>query len=391
MLSVTDRSRGTRRVVPYVTRLAIAVAMAVAMVLTSGCLRLRLGDSEAGLVLEDLVSNDSRLRERTPRPAFRALRFGADGQRLRGDLYVPAASVRAGIVLVPGLAIAGRNDPRLVAVARTLARVDFMVLIPDIPGFRAYRMGSEDLEVLVVAIQALAQAPEMSPRVPIGIGAFSFAVGPALIAALDTRVAERVDYVVAVGGYQDLRRLISYYTTGAHRDDRDTPTAYDKGKWIFALGVSEKLTDTSDRLAIQAVARRAIYADASGADAPLPAGLSPGGAALLELLTNTTPERVPDLLARLPAPLRAEITALNPAEQPMNRLHARLLLLHGRGDTIIPYTESIALAESVRAGGADLFIIDGLAHVNLQPTAGDVDILMEMVDALLEQRAPPKQ
>jgi len=383
MLSVTQRRRGARRLVLYAALLAMA--------LTSGCLRLRLGDSEAGLVLEDLVAGDSRLRERTPAPGFRALRFGDGGQRLRGDLYVPADSVRAGIVLVPGLAVAGNNDPRLVALARTLARVNFMVLIPDVAGFRAYRMGSEDVEVLVAAVQALGDAPEMQPRLPMGIGAFSFAVGPALIAALDGRVAERLDFIVAVGGYQDLRRLIAYYTTSAYRDDRDTPTPYDKGKWIFALGVSDKLPDTSDRLAIQAVARRAIYANTEEADVPAPAGLSPGGAALLELLTNTSSERVPALLARLPAPLRAEITALNPAEQPMNGLRARLLLLHGRGDNVIPYTESIALAESVPAGRADLFIIDGLAHVDLQPTAGDVDILLEMVDALLDRRAPPKR
>lgn len=387
MLTFSDRIRDARRILRYPTLLAIAIILA----LTGGCLQLRLGDSEAGLVLEDLVTRDSRLRKRTPEPAFRPLRTSVDGRQLRGDLYLPAGSVRAGLILVPGLAVAGKNDPRLVALARTLARVDFMVLIPDVPGFRAYRMGSEDVEVLVAAIQALEAAPEMQARPPMGIGAFSFAVGPALIAALDTRVAERVDFIVAVGGYQDLRRLIAYYTTGAQRDDRDTPTPYDKGKWIFALGVSEKLPDTSDRLAIQAVARRAIYANAGESDVPAPASLSPGGAALLELLTNTTPERVPALLARLPATLRAEITALNPAEQPMDGLRGHLLLLHGRSDNVIPYTESVALAESVPAGHADLFIIDGLAHVDLQPTAGDVGILMEMIDALLDQRAPPKR
>ncbi len=386
MLTLSDRNRGARRILRYSALPAIAMIMA----LTGGCLQLRLGDSEAGLVLEDLVTSDSRLRKRTPEPAFRGLRTSIEGRQLRGDLYLPADGVRAGLVLVPGLAVAGRHDPRLVALARTLARVNFMVLIPDVPGFRAYRMGSEDVELLVTAVQALEATPEMRARLPVGIGAFSFAVGPALIAALDPRVAERVDFIAAVGGYQDLRRLIAYYTTGAHRDDRDAPTPYDKGKWIFALGVSEKLPELADRLAIQAVARRAIYANAGESEVPAPASLSPGAGALLELLTNTTPERVPALLARLPAPLRAEITALNPAEQPMNRLHGRLLLLHGRSDNIIPYTESVALAESVPAGRADLFIIDGLAHVDLQPTAGDVDILMEMVNALLDQRAPAK-
>ena len=72
----------------------------------------------------------------------------------------------------------------------------------------------------------------------------------------------------------------------------------------------------------------------------------------------------------------------------MGELHAQLLLLHGRSDNVIPYTESLALAESVPAGKAQLFVIDGLAHVDLQPTSADVDILLEMVNALLAQRVP---
>lgn len=378
----------TRREPSNPLRRMASWAALLTIVLAAGCLQLRLGDSEAGLVLEDLVTRDSRLRERKPEPRSRPVRATAGGQPLHGDLYVPADRVRAGMVLVPGLAVAGKDDPRLVALARTLARVQFMVLIPDIPGFRAYRMGIEDVEVLVTAVRALAAEPEMQPRLPLGIGAFSFAVGPTLITALDDRVASRVDFVVGVGGYHDLRRLITYYTTGAHRDDRDSPTPYDKGKWIFALGVSERLPDTGDRLAIQAIARRAIYAGTGESDVPAPASLSPGGAALLELLTNTTAERVPVLLAALPDSLKAEIKALNPADQPMQMLHARLLLLHGKGDNIIPYTESIALSESVPDGKADLYIIDGLAHVDLQPTSGDVDILLEMVGALLALRAP---
>jgi len=368
--------------------LLYASLLAVTLAAAGGCLQLRLGDSEAGLVLEDLVTSDSRLKERAPRPKRRSLRFGE--QNLAADLYLPGDHVRAGMVLVPGLAVAGRNDPRLVGLARTLARADFAVLIPEVPGFRSYRISVEDVEVLVGAVDKLAAVPEMKPHLPLGIGAFSFAVGPTVITALDGRVSQRVDFVVGVGGYYDLRRLIAYYTTGAHRGDSNAPTPYDKGKWIFALGLSDQIPDVADRLAIQALARRAVYGHLGESDVPAPASLSRGGAALLELLTNTTPERVPLLLARLPEPLRAGITALNPAEQPMDTLGARLLLLHGRSDNVIPYTESIALAESVPAGRAQLFIIDGLAHVDLQPTSGDVDILLDMIDALLAERAAPK-
>lgn len=381
---VDQQQQGARRM----ARHAVLLVIALAVLLTGGCLRLRLGNSEAGLVLEDLVSRDSRLRNSTAAPTQRPLRLDAHPGAPRADLYLPAGRPRAGVVLVPGLSPAGKHDPRLVALARTLARVDFLVLIPDVAGFRSYRMGAEDVEILVTAVQALDGVASMRAHLPLGIAAFSFAAGPALIAALDARVAQRVDFVVAVGGYQDLRRLIAYYTSGAYRGDGDVPTPFDTGKWIFALGISEKLPRESDRRAIQAMARRAIDAGPGAVDRSGAEALSPGGAALLELLTNTTRDRVPLLLARLPASLRAEITALNPAEQPLGGLHAHLLLLHGRSDNIIPYTESIALARSVPAGSADLFIIDGLAHVDLQPTWADVDVLLNMVNALLEQRAP---
>ncbi|TFH49017.1 MAG: hypothetical protein E4H01_05170, partial [Lysobacterales bacterium] len=138
MLSVRDGERGLLRLAPYAALLAVS--------LTAACLQMRLGDSEAGLVLEDLVTGDSRLRKAAPEPVVRSLRFGSTGEGLRGDLYLPVLGVRAAMVLVPGLAAAGNNDPRLVALARTLARVGFLVLIPEIPGFRAYRVSIEDVE-----------------------------------------------------------------------------------------------------------------------------------------------------------------------------------------------------------------------------------------------------
>ena len=371
-------------------RIILLLSALLATGLSAGCMSLRLGNTEAGLVIEDVVvgPGDSRLKSRTKSPTRRTLRFGGAGDAYRGDVYTPAGEIRAGIVLVPGLTPAGKDDPRLVDLARTLARVDFRVLVPDVPGFRSYRLRAKDVEVLVDALLLLPTLPRMRTDTPLGIGGFSYSVGPAVVAALDPRVREQVDFVVGVGGYHDLRRLIAYYTTGEHRRDGNAPTYYDKGKWIFAMGIADRLPSSSDGLTIETMARRRILADDDQGDIVIPADLSPGGAALLELLTNTTPERVPELLARLPESLKQEITALNPAEQNLPGIHARLILLHGRSDDIIPYTESVAMAEAVPDGQAQLFLIDGLAHVELEPAWGDVDILLEMVDALLDQRTP---
>ena len=46
----------------------------------------------------------------------------------------------------------------------------------------------------------------------------------------------------------------------------------------------------------------------------------------------------------------------------------------------------MALARAVPEGQGRVFVIDGLAHVNLHPKARDVPSLLEMVEMLLEQR-----
>ena len=92
------------------------------------------------------------------------------------------------------------------------------------------------------------------------------------------------------------------------------------------------------------------------------------------------------LIADLPETLRAELTALNPAAQDLSELNARLIVLHGRADPIIPYTESLAMAEAIADEQVRLFVIDGLAHVELKPERRDLPALLSAIDALLAER-----
>ena len=95
---------------------------------------------------------------------------------------------------------------------------------------------------------------------------------------------------------------------------------------------------------------------------------------------------VPDLLDKLPARMRSELQGINPAAHDLSRLRANVILLHGRGDNLIPFTESIALADALPAGQAQLFLIDGLAHVDFRPKAYDVPQLLGAMQSLLDQR-----
>jgi len=99
--------------------------------------------------------------------------------------------------------------------------------------------------------------------------------------------------------------------------------------------------------------------------------------------------RTPALIDALPAAIRTEMEALNLANKDLSRLRARLILLHGTDDAIIPYTESMALTAAVPRWRAELFLIDGLAHVDVRPFGLDRRAMWRAIHSLLAQRNNP--
>ena len=72
-----------------------------------------------------------------------------------GDLYMPGGKVRAAMVLVPGAAVLGRDEPRLQAFARTFARAGFAVLVPELPEVRQLRLSRGDADRIAAALHQL--------------------------------------------------------------------------------------------------------------------------------------------------------------------------------------------------------------------------------------------
>lgn len=357
-----------------------------------------LGDSEAGLILADIMARrgSSQLQASAPPPTRTPVRYEVSGRSHRGDLYQSPDGSTAGMLLVPGVVPEGKDDPRLVALAYTLARARFAVLVPDMAGLRALKVRASDVREIADGFSYLVSREELAPAGRAGIGAFSYAVGPAVLAALEPDISERVGFILGVGGYHDLRRAITFMTTGYYTDAQAIntlartarwqhmePNPY--AKWIFALSNAQLLPLAADRAALRAIAGNMLTGSALEIDRYVEQ-LGPEGQMLYALLTNTDPERVPILLDQQSAPIRRELAALNPARYDLSQLKARLILLHGRSDGMIPYTESVSLARALPAEQVRLFLIDGLAHVDLRPEPQDIPQLVEAVEALLSER-----
>src|SRR4029450_4217651 len=102
--------------------------------------------------------------------------------------YRPAGQVRAAMVLVPGAAVLGREEPRLKALARTFARPRFAVRVPWLPEVRRLKLSRADAARVASAMRYLAGREQ---DVPLGVAAVSYAVAPAIIAVLQWELARR--------------------------------------------------------------------------------------------------------------------------------------------------------------------------------------------------------
>lgn len=337
---------------------------------------------EAALVLADIaaVEGASRLKRATPTPPRQAVTYTISGRRHSADLYLPgplercaARCPRAAIVVVPGVVPRAKDDPRLVAFATTLARAGFAVLAPEMSGFRQLRARPSDAREIADAFSYLASRPDLSPGGSIGMFAFSYAVGPALLAALHDDTRERVRFVVGLGGYHDLSRAMRFFTTGwfEHEGRWRRIAPDDTGRMVLVYASLDYLDDAgegvaSDRERFEYMV--ALRGRDPGADlAPLAAGLSAQGKAVYALAVNSDPARFPELLAALPEAMRADMQRLNLARHDLKRLRARLLLVHGRNDNLIPWPESLALAAAAPEGQTEVFLIHRvLGHVDLR-------------------------
>ncbi|MCX4186530.1 hypothetical protein [Methylophaga sp. OBS4] len=371
------------------------------LLLLTGC-GLGLPDDEATWVLKDLaaVEKPSHLKDITPAPERQQIFYTIEDRSYQADLYIPAQPPLAALVLVPGLAEAGKNDPRLKSFATTLARVRFLVLVPDLPNLRALKVKEEDVQGLVDTFEYMQSLPQASNNIPSGIGAFSYAAGPAVLAALNASICEQVNFVLGVGGYYDLNQVIRFFTTGYFRRQGEwqylEPNRY--GKWVFILSNVDLLRNADDRRILRTIAKHKLRNPEAQNDELkkqlMPAAqvddleqqLTPEGESVLALIENRDPALSQSLIAKLPAEIRAQLEALNIASQDLSQLEAQLILLHGTDDTIIPYTESIALSKAVPADQFELFLIDGLAHVDLHPLKLDRQAAWRAITAILAQR-----
>ncbi len=346
---------------------------------------------ESARLLREVAAGETASALTDSEPPAEAVAYTAESRHYTADLYLPPSQIpEAGVVLVPGLAREGNREPRLIVFARSLARARFAVLVPDIPNLRQLKVQAENAGEIGDAFRFLVSRPDLAPGGRAGIVATSYAVGPAILAALEPAIASHVRFVLGVGSYYSLQEVITFAITGYYRDRTEKDPHWqhmeqsEYSKWIFLLSNLDYISNPRDRELLRQIAERKLR-DSTDSTDTLASQLGSQGRAFYRLLTTSTPERVPERLARLPFAVQQKIAALDLARRDLSQLRAEIILIHGRNDPLIPSTESKALAAA--APKSRLFLVNNLAHVDLEKGGlPDLIRLMRAIDELLDQR-----
>ena len=149
------------------------------------------------------------------------------------------------------------------------------------------------------------------------------------------------------------------------RDDQDGTPIDDIAPASIGVVLRHRARAVGSYVRVTAFAAHEAAVDA--AVGYLERDLGPEAEAVRALLDNRDPDRIPELVERLPEDVRADLEALSLARRDLARMQARVMLIHGRDDAIVPWTESAGLAAALPESRVSVALLDSFAHADASP------------------------
>jgi pimeloyl-ACP methyl ester carboxylesterase len=289
-----------------------------------------------------------------PRPfAAQVTRLTVELDGVPGHLYWPGRPAPA-IVVIPGAAARGKEDPRAVRLARAVAKAGRVVFVPDLE-LSQRRFVESDLDRLVRSALAL----ERSPEVVGGVTLFGISYGGsfALVAAADPRLEGRLVQVAVFGAYFDLVGVLEAVTTGR------TIVAGRIFHWQGPALARRILGEAASEFLPPAQREDLISALEEGDPGELPREAR----SLYDLLVNRDPRRTAELVSRLPGELQALLERFSPSTV-ADRIGAPVIAMHSVDDPAVPFAELVRLRRALPEARAAA--VRGFRHVDFTSGGG---------------------
>jgi pimeloyl-ACP methyl ester carboxylesterase len=303
---------------------------------------------------------------------------------LRYRMYTPQdVQNPGGVVLLHGVHHLGIEDPRMWNLARALAGAGVLVMTPELQDLADYRVTARTIDV--IGDSAVVLSTRMQRRV--GVMGLSFAGGLSLLAANRSEFRDSIGFVVAIGAHDDMGRVARFFAANviAKPDGVESKfQAHEYGALVLAYSHLEDFFSTQDVPIAREALRQWLWEQPDAMKSAM--ALSPEGKQELDLLLHHRDQLRGPLLGEIILH-KEEMDAVSPHGH-LAQLHTAIFLLHGAGDTIIPSSETLWLAQDVPAAELKASLVSpALVHVDMgdkvtwQQQWQLVDFMAQVLDA----------
>ena len=289
---------------------------------------------------------------------------GSESFRYR--IYKPTDVANpGGMVLLCGIHRLMIDEPRLVNFSKALAGAGIEVMTPELKDLADYHVVPHSIDVIGLSAGFL---KDRMGTDKVGILGLSFAGGLALLAATRPEYAGNIGFIVTVGSHDDLGRVSRFFATNTiEKPDGSTEPfkAHEYGALILVYSHLEDFFSDHD----VPIAREAIrlWLWESPDSMKKVDQMSPEGQAELQLLLHHRDQLQQSLLESIQKHAE-EMRRVSPHGQ-IDHLGVPVLLLHATGDTVIPASETLWLAQDVPAKELKAVLISpALIHVSMDQT-----------------------
>jgi len=304
----------------------------------------------------------------------------------RARFYAPRGVDGApGMVVCHGVHHLGIDEPRMVKFARAIASAGVVVLTPELKEIADYHIDPKSIQTIGLAAMKL---KERVHRSGVGVLGLSFAGGLSLLAASDPAYAPSIDFVVTVGAHDDLERVAEFFVSDRIPEPDGSSLsvhAHDYGAVVLVYMFVDSFFEGRDVPAARAALKSWLWEKFDDAK-ELAQKLSEAGRAKIQLVFDHREDALKPEIERVIASHRDQMRRVSPHDA-LAGLRAKVFLLHGEGDTVIPPSETRWLVHDAPEGSVeDALVSRVIVHVNLEgaPTARERFDLVHLMAGVLE-------